>query len=211
MSNHMKKLFVIAAIISAFALAVAAQNISDDKNEVSAWGGYSPDSTRIIKAFGGVSDARFGMFAIRYARTLHNGDSVRLRYTIDGIPAAFLSYPDIEVSGTPPVARLVRETRYAWGFTPAGLQMNFRNKKKYQPFVDISAGMLFFHHLVPNFGGTKVNFTPAIGAGLEIERDNGTSFTIGYKFLHISNANRGTSNPGFQNNLIYVGYKFKSW
>jgi hypothetical protein len=211
MSKLMKRSLVIAAIFSTFALAVAAQTSSDAKNEVSVWGGYSPDSTTLIGAFGRVSDARFGMFAIRYARTLHNGDSVKLRWTIDGIPSAFLSYPDVEVSGTPPVARSVRETRYAWGFTPAGLQMNFRNKKKYEPFVEISAGMLFFHHVVPNFGGTKINFTPAIGAGLEIQRDNGTSFTVGYKFLHISNANRGISNPGFQNNLIYVGYKFHSW
>lgn len=207
----MKKLIAVAALLVAGSLGIAAQSNSDAKNEVSAWGGYSPDSTRIIKAFGGISDARFGMLAIRYARILHNGGSVKLRWTIDGIPAAFLSYPDIEVSGTPPVARSVRETRYAWGFTPTGLQMNFRNKKKYQPFVDISAGMLFFHHVVPNFGGTKVNFTPAVGVGLEIERDNGTSFTVGYKFLHLSNANRGVNNPGFQSNLIYVGYKFKSW
>jgi hypothetical protein len=208
----MKKILTIAAITVALSLSIAAQNNSDDKNEVSVWGGYSPDSTEIIKAFGRVPNARFGMFAIRYARVLHDGDSVKIRYTIDGVPAAFLSYPDIQAVGTPPVGIVqVRKTRYAWGFTPAGLQVNFRNKKKYQPFVDISAGMIFFHHLVPNFGGTKVNFTPAVGAGLEIERDNGTSFTVGYKFLHISNANRGISNPGFQNNLIYVGYKFHSW
>jgi hypothetical protein len=207
----MKKLLAIAFVLISLTFAVAAQSSSDDKNEVSVWGGYSPDSTQVIKAFGRVSDARFGMFAVRYARRLHDGDSVKIRYTIDGIPIAFLSYPDVELSGTPPTFHAVRENRYAWGFTPIGFQFNFRNKKKYQPFTDISAGMLFFHHLVPNFGGTKVNFTPAVGAGVEIERDNGTSFTVGYKFLHISNANRGTSNPGFQNNLIYVGYKFHSW
>jgi opacity protein-like surface antigen len=207
----MKKLLAIVVITLVLSLSIAAQKNSDDKNEVSVWGGYSPDSTEIIKAFGRVPNARFGMFAVRYARVLHDGDSVKLRYTIDGVPAAFLSYPDVELSGTPATLHAVRENRYAWGFTPAGLQVNFRNKKKYQPFVDISAGMLFFHHLVPNFGGTKVNFTPAVGAGLEIERDNGTAFTVGYKFLHISNANRGISNPGFQNNLIYVGYKFHSW
>jgi hypothetical protein len=207
----MKKLLVIAAVIAIFSLGVAAQSNSGDKNEVSVWGGFSPDSTQAIRAFGRVSDARFGMAAIRYARTLHDGESVKIRYTIDGIPVAFLSYPDVELRGTPATFHAVRENRYAWGFTPIGFQFNFRNKKKYQPFVDISAGMLFFHHLVPNFGGTKVNFTPAVGAGLEIERKNGNSFTVGFKFLHISNANRGTSNPGFQNNLIYVGYKFHSW
>lgn len=207
----MKKLLVAAAMTALLSLALVAQSRSGGPNEVSVWGGYSPDSTIAIGAFGRVPDARFGMVAFRYARRLKDGDNLKIRWTIDGIPAAFLSYPDIEISGTPPVARSVRETRYAWGFTPVGAQFNFRNKKKYQPFVDISGGMLFFRHLVPNFGGTKVNFTPAVGAGLEIENSNGTSLTVGYKFLHISNANRGTSNPGFQNNLIYVGYKFHSW
>ncbi|MFL6375386.1 MAG: acyloxyacyl hydrolase [Pyrinomonadaceae bacterium] len=207
----MKKLALVVTLIVSFSSVLLAQSNSDEKNEVSVWGGYSPTSTTSIGAVGRVPNAHFGMFAVRYARRLHDGDNVKIRWTIDGIPAAFLSYPDFEISGTPPVARSVRENRYAWGFTPAGVQFNFRNKKKYQPFADISAGMLFFHHIVPNFGGTKLNFTPAIGAGLEIENSNGTSFTVGYKFLHVSNANRGTSNPGIQNNLIYVGYKFHGW
>ena len=207
----MKKLLVIASMLIAVSFAVVAQSNSDDKNEVSVWGGFSPDSTQVIKAFGRVSDARFGMVAFRYARRLKDGENVKIRWTIDGIPAAFLSYPDVELSGTPPTFHAVRENRYAWGFTPIGAQFSFRNKKKYQPFVDISAGFLFFRHLTPNFGGTKLNFTPNIGAGVEIERKDGKSFTVGYKFLHVSNANRGTSNPGFQNNLIYVGYTFHSW
>ena len=207
----MKKLIAILVASLILALSIAAQNKSDDKNEASIWGGFSPDSTTAFKFAGRVSDARFGMVAFRYARRLKDGDNVKIRWTIDAIPAAFLSYPDVELSGTPPAFHAVRENRYAWGFTPVGAQFSFRNHKKYQPFVDISAGMLFFHHLVPNFGGTKVNFTPNIGAGIEIARDNGTSVTIGYKAFHISNANRGTSNPGFQNNLIYVGYKFHSW
>ena len=205
------KPFAILCLVLGLSLCLFAQKNSDDRNEVSVWGGYSPDSTQAIKAFGRVSDARFGIVAFRYARRLKDGDSVKIRWTIDAIPAAFLSYPDSELSGTPPTFHAVRETRYAWGFTPVGAQFSFRNHKKYQPFVDISAGMLVFRHVTPNFGGTKVNFTPNIGAGLEIERGGGKSITIGYKAFHISNANRGTSNPGFQNNLIYVGYKFHSW
>lgn len=208
----MKKFVVISGLLVALSMSIIAQNNSDDKNEASVWGGYSPTSMTAIGAFGRVSDARFGMIVVRYARRLHDGDSVKIRYTADAIPAAFLSYPDIETSaGNPLIIRNVRETRYALGFTPVGFQFNFRNKRKYQPFADISAGILFFSHAVPNFGGTKLNFTPSIGAGLEIDRGNGKSWTIGYKYLHISNANRGSNNPGFQNNLIYVGYKFHSW
>ena len=37
------------------------------------WGGYSPDSTSSIRFAGRVPDARFGMFALRYARRVHDG------------------------------------------------------------------------------------------------------------------------------------------
>lgn len=207
----MKKLFTISLLILTLSLAAAAQS-SDDKNEVSAWGGYSPDSMTAARFAGRVPDARFGIFALRYARRIHDGDSVKIRYTVDAIPASFLSYPDIKVVGPGPTGVVAtRETRYAWGVSPAGFQFNFRNKKKYQPFVEATGGMLFYHHIVPNFYGTKLNFTLSIGGGVEIEQGDGKSFTVGYKSLHISNANRGVTNPGFQNNLFYVGYKFHSW
>ncbi len=207
----MKNLLLLAGLAIALTASAAAQSANDDKNEVSVWGGYSPQSTTVFRFAGRVEDARLGVIAFRYARVLHDGDDVKIRYTADVIPAAFLSYPDVEVRGTPPAAVSVRENRYAYGVTPVGFQFNFRNKKRYQPFVEASAGILAFQHIVPNFYGTKLNFTPEIGAGLEIAREDGTSVTIGYKALHISNANRGISNPGFQNNLIYVGYTFHSW
>lgn len=206
----MKKLLLFC-LVSLISMSAFAQNSSDAKNEVSIWGGYSPDSTTAVRFAGRVPDARFGMIAFRYARKLHDGESVKVRYTVDAIPAAFLSYPDIQVIPTPPFTKAVRETRFAYGVTPVGLQVNFRNQKKYQPFVDISAGLLIFQEITPNYGGTKVNFTPAIGGGLEVARKDGTAVTVGYKALHISNANRGSLNPGFQNNLIYVGYTFHSW
>ena len=206
----MKKLITISAIILTLAFVASGQK-DDDKNEVSAWGGYSPTSTTAFRFAGRVPNAHFGMFAIRYARRIHDGDSVKIRYTVDAIPASFLSYPDIRVVGPGPSGVVnVRENRYAWGVSPAGFQFNFRNKKKYQPFVEATGGMLFYHHLVPNFYGTKLNFTLSIGGGVEIEQGD-KSWTVGYKSLHISNANRGVTNPGFQNNLFYVGYKFHSW
>ncbi|MFN3329310.1 MAG: hypothetical protein ACK419_00095 [Pyrinomonadaceae bacterium] len=33
---------------------------------------------------------------------------------------------------------------------------------------------------------------------------------FGYKYYHISNANRGLINPGFDNNIFFVGYRFFS-
>jgi hypothetical protein len=32
------------------------------------------------------------------------------------------------------------------------------------------------------------------------------SFTIGYKYHHLSNAETGTINPGIDSNIIYLGF-----
>ena len=34
--------------------------------------------------------------------------------------------------------------------------------------------------------------------------------TVGYKYYHISNGDRGLQNPGFDNNVFYIGYTFFS-
>jgi hypothetical protein len=59
--------------------------------------------------------------------------------------------------------------------------------------------------------GTRLNFATAAGGGVDFVTDSGRAFTIGYKFQHISNATRGNINPGFDQNLFYIGYTFKKW
>jgi ABC-type lipoprotein export system ATPase subunit len=39
-------------------------------------------------------------------------------------------------------------------------------------------------------------------------RKIGRAVTVGYKFLHVSNANTTSFNPGLDNNVVYVGYSF---
>lgn len=209
----MKKLLflVMFLVISVSALA---QNDELGKNEFTVWGGFSPDSNTFIKAVGRTEDARFGMVAFRYARRFNNSDNYNLKYTADVVPAAFLNYPDVEIVGGPtnlPVGfRSTRPTRYAFGAAPLGLQINFRPRRKLQPFVEGSGGMLYFSKRTPNFVGTRFAYTADIGAGLEFRLKNKKSFTLGYKYYHISNGGRGIENPGFDNNLFYIGYTFLS-
>ncbi len=51
---------------------------------------------------------------------------------------------------------------------------------------------------------TGLNFMFDVGGGVRI----GRAVTLGYKFLHISNANTTSFNPGLDNNVIYAGYSF---
>ena len=195
-----------------FTAAVFAQQPLDlPKNEISVWGGYSPDSSTLVKGIGRVKDARFGIVSIRYSRRFNTGSKVNLKYTADLTPAAFLNYPDLGFAGNPPSFRLYRPTRYAFGAAPLGLQMNFRPRKKLQPFIGASGGMLYFAKRTPNYIGTRFAFTADIGGGVEYRLRDRKAFTAGYKYFHISNGDRGIENPGFDNNLFYVGYTFLGW
>lgn len=202
-------LFVFCALLTT---AAAAQAGATEKNEFSVWGGFSPASSTVIKGTGRTPDARLGIFNIRYARRFNNNDTINLKYTIDVTPLAILSYPDFDYirtgTNTYRAVNPHRSTRYAFGFSPIGLQINFRPRKKLQPFVEGTGGFLFFNKDVPTFIGKKLGFTADVGAGIEYQLKNDKSVTFGYKYFHISNANRGLENPGFDNNLFYVGYTF---
>lgn len=213
----MKK-YLVPAILSCvicalLAVSAAAQSSGNEgKNEFSVWGGFSPNSTNLIKGTARTSDARLGIFSVRYARRFNNNDTINLRYTLDVIPIAILSYPDYNYVRTSPTSyqrvSAMRSTRYAFGISPLGLRGNFRPRKKIQPYLDGSVGLLFFNKAVPNFIGVKLGFTAHIGGGIEYNLKNGKAIDFGYKYFHISNGNRGLENPGFDNNLFYVGYTF---
>ncbi len=212
----MKKLLLSTVLLMAFALMTAAQNDTETgKNELMIWGGFSPDSSTVFKSTGRTPDARFGIVAFRYARRFNNNNTVNLKYTADVVPVAVLNYPDIRTPVAiavfpPPPPTIVRETRYAFGVAPLGIQANFHPRKKYQPFIGASGGLLYFNKRTPNFVGTRFAFTADVGGGLEIKLKERRALTIGYKYYHISNGDRGLQNPGFDNNLFYIGYTFFS-
>jgi len=193
----------LAALLSILFVTAFACGQDDEKNELGVWGGYSPDSTTSIRFLGRVPDTKLGIVGVRYSRRFFTGDNVALRYTAEVVPIAVLSYP--RLIGTQ------RETAFAFGAAPVGIQANFRPHKKYQPFAGVGGGFLRFDRPIPNTQGKQFNFTLDFGGGLEIAHREKRSVVLGYKYYHISNADRGTINPGFDNNVFYVGYKFHRW
>lgn len=208
----LQQAFACLLLILSASLSIAAQTDEETPtHEFTVWGGISPDSSTVFKGTGRTKDARFGVVAARYARRFNNNDTVNLKYTFDAIPVAVLNYPDTDL----PVAGAVipagfgeRRTAYGFGISPLGLQVNFRPRKKVQPFVEATGGLLYLDKRVPRFTGTRFQFTANVGAGIEFMLANKRSVTVGYKYFHISNGDRGATNPGFDNNLFYVGYTF---
>lgn len=213
----MRKL--IAACLSLAFLASAVLGQDDDepgKNELTVWGGFAPVVRTFDPVDGRTWDAQYGIAALRYSRRFNNSNWLNIKYTVDAIPVAVLRYPDIVRlpilvgPGTPSPVTFIREkeTRYAFGASPFGLQFNFRPRKKVQPFFALSLAALVFNKTTPNDLGKKLNFASEGGAGIEYRLSNKKALTFGYKFYHISNASRGDVNPGYDAQIFYLGYTF---
>ncbi len=245
MPNICKRLAALALLFTLATLAVSAQEIAGassvneerdaagasapqatgsqppylDKgaNEFGVWGGASFDSPTLI---GKSEDSRFGIVGLRYARVVAAGNGMALKYTIDAVPVAVLSYergrfvPD----STPGVFRFEtsRKSVYGAGIAPIGLQLNFRRSKRVQPFAGGSLGFIYFTEPVPDErsviepgrAGKQFNFTADFGGGVQFFTSERRALTFGYRYHHLSNGNRGEINPGFDSNLFYAGFSF---
>ena len=202
----MKRIVVSALWIVLATFAVPAQDEEPGKNELMVWGGYAP-AVRTFEVGGRTWSGHLGIGALRYSRRFNNSDWVNLKYTLDA-SVVVLNYPDKVVTGT--TVTPVRETKYAIGLAPIGLQGNFRPRKKLQPFIGLHLGFLPFTETIPNVTGKKLNFSTAGGGGIEYRLANKKAITFGYNFYHISNASRGIENPGYDAQLFFVGYTFLS-
>jgi hypothetical protein len=189
---------------------------STKPNEIGFWGGTST----IHKDLRGESaGGNYQMAGFRYSHRMLDGKSVKLRYILDLIPVAVLNYPRERpfqtAANTTEIVR-DRKTVYGLGFAPGGLQLNFRNRKKYQPFIAGGLGFMYFTQVTPDFRtplqpratGAKINYTADFGAGLEIGLKKNRNFIVGYKYHHLSNLYTGNLNIGYNSNFVYAGINF---
>jgi hypothetical protein len=176
-------------------------------NEFGVWGGGSFSGPTLI---GSTEDTRLGLLAFRYARVLARGDSLALKYTVDAVPVATLSFPVRElVEAPPPLGFVVREQRRnitGVGVAPVGFQLNFRRRERVQPFAQTSGGFIYFGERIPTAQGAQFNFTADFGGGVQWKTAARRAWTIGYRYHHVSNGYRADVNPGFDSNLFYVGF-----
>ncbi|HEX8559998.1 MAG TPA: acyloxyacyl hydrolase [Pyrinomonadaceae bacterium] len=184
----------VAAQRGAFGMEKAA-------NEFGVWGGGSFSSPTLI---GATEGTRFGVVGLRYARVLARGDNLALKYTLDAVPLAAMSFPWFDPSAAGP--REARKTITGAGLSPVGFQLNFRRRERVQPFAQGSGGFLYFGESVPDARGAQLNFTADFGGGVQWKTGARRAWTLGYRYHHVSNGYRADVNPGFDSNLFYVGF-----
>ena len=199
--------------------AAQLEPVADRKNEFGVWAAFAPDIPRV---FGGSRRSTFGEIGFQYARRIATTKNTAIKYTLDLIPLAIINYEQqrlIRVSPSSIIVNRNKMTAYAVSVTPVGFQANFRRRSRIQPFLTANAGMIVFNRAIPddrsplrpNQVGRRFNFTLAGGGGVEFDADRERSYRVGFKFHHISNASTGNINPGFDQNLFYVGYTFKKF
>ena len=185
----------------------STEGIKKRWNEFGIWGGISFDSPTSL-GLGTTPNARFGNIGLRYGRVLAASKTVAFEWTIDAIPLAILSNDRFTVvpSGSGFVITQTRKSVYGWGAAPIGLKFNFRRNRRVQPFGQATGGFIYFHEQVPLTGAARFNFTFDFSGGVQIVNSNRRSFTIGYKYQHISNGYRANFNPGVDLQMIFVGF-----
>ena len=170
-------------------------------NEYGVWGGGSFSSPTLI---GTTERTRLGLVAFRYARVVARGDNLALKYTLDAVPVASMSFPSFEQTAAG--FREMRKTITGAGLAPVGFQLNFRRRERVQPFVETSGGFLYFSERVPDERGAQFNFTGDFGGGVQWKAGARRAWTLGYRYHHVSNGFRAEVNPGFDSNLFYLGF-----
>lgn len=199
--------------------ASTAQDDADNyapKTQIGFWGGTYTVHKDLL---GASARSRFGLVAVRYSRVILDKRPTRLKYTIDLVPLAILNFKReryVQATPTTVVVERDRKTAFGVGVAPFGLQLNFRNRKKVQPYLGGHLGLLIFNRpvpdnrggIAPSRSGAKLNFTGDIGVGVEIGLKNKKSVLFGYKYYHISNAYRGEVNIGYNTNMLYGGFNF---
>ena len=180
------------------------------------WGFYAGSFTFHKDLKGESQKAPVVLFGIRHAWSIKNNPAHRFRYYVDLNPLIIVNYRERRKIQTSPTTTAIvgdRKTVFCVGFVPFGLQFNWRNSKKFQPYIAGGMGVAIFNKrfpdnrspLNPDRIGNRFQIMPEFGAGVEIRQSESRSYFIGYKYHHMSNGYTAPLNVGYNTNMVYFG------
>jgi len=181
--------FLLAILLLAASTELVAQAAPEKgANEVQVWagGGHS--------VAGGRGDTGIFNAGLRYGWVLTGAHLPRFlrgrfEYVLDAVPVFLAFQPG--------------NTAYGAGFDPLGLKWNFQRHRRISPYLELTGGVLFSNHDVPN-GTNTVNFMDqaALGAHILGAKHN---VSLELRYMHISNAGLATPNPGVNTVQVRLG------
>jgi Lipid A 3-O-deacylase (PagL) len=160
--------------------------------------GFSPDSNRGI---GVTHGQQFYEATLNFGYTFWQSQSLAVKYKASLVPFALIRGDQATLALRP------HRTVYGGGAEPIGFQLNFRDHRKFQPFINTTGGLLYFTEQVPVTNSSQYNFTFSFGTGAEIVSGH-HAFVVGYRYHHISNGYTAPLNPGIDSQMISLGLLF---
>jgi hypothetical protein len=193
-------LIVGLAFVSACALAQEGRSSTPrGRNEFGFWGGVSSNEPMVVAIS---RDRRVSLVGLRYGRRIFQTKPVAFTYTFDLLPLVLVSQPR-NIKGSNIGGR---ELVYGAGLSPVGVRFDLMPRRALHPFVNASGGAVLFTRNTPYSDATKFNYMFEAGMGIALRRRSERVLTLGWKFHHISNAERVPDNPGIDSNIIYMGF-----
>lgn len=167
-------------------------------NEFSVWMGFALDSYQL---WGKTQDAHIRSVGLRYNRKLVRAYDSVLEYNL-----RVNLYSNYSYQGFEPYTYKISLSGF--GISPVGLQLNFLSTGSFQPFINISTGLMYMDKPFPDNRGKKLNFTFDAGGGVEMMIFPSVSLSLGVRYHHLSNGERGQVNPGIDSNFYYTSITF---
>jgi len=101
------------------------------------------------------------------------------------------------------------ENVYGVSIKPIILRWNLMSWDKFVPFVQLAGGFLISNETLPPGHTSALNFTPQGGFGVNFFTKPGQALKSEFIFGHISNANLGVRNPGYNSLFLFeIGYEW---
>jgi hypothetical protein len=202
----------VLLLTSAFA-GSARSGVCDDvtgpRHEFQFFAGYSPNSVTVI---GSEPDRRFTLAGFSYGYLCRQTPWVNVYFAPAVMPVAVLRVPTQTIYRFDPFSQrqVQAHSAYGFGIAPLGFTFEFGRRRRVRPYLETMGGLIASTEPIPENqpNATGLNFLFDFGGGVRIHSGQRGAVTLGYRFLHISNAGTTSFNPGVDNNVIYVGYSF---
>lgn len=193
---------VILLFISATAAAAQESRAREVSYGFSA--GYSPYSTELI---GSSKDRKLLLVNGEFNVVLLARKGIALRYTPE-VVFALVHDPKEYLIDDKSKQVIYSGGGYSvgGGASPLGLQLNFRDKHRVQPYVAGHGGVLYFNKQVPEAASSQFNFAFSWEGGVEWRARGRNWLRAGYRYHHLSNDSTGHFNPGIDSNVFLFGW-----
>jgi opacity protein-like surface antigen len=173
-------------------LAYAVEPFNEGVTEWSFSVGYGKSFHTDLKGGNVDEDIRFVPFLVSWGKVFKElAWGASLQYALEGIG----SYVKQE-----------SKDRYMAGVTPL-LIFNFKNYERFNPYLEIGAGIVVTNLDPEDFGGDW-GFTPQAGLGLRYAISDNQFLRFSYRFHHISNAGFKQDNKSIDSNFFFICYSF---